>query len=82
MQLCASYTGIFDLLLVDVIMPEMNGRDLANKVKTIFPDIKILFMSGHTADVIEHQGILEEGEFYSETYSFWDISAKITKHLI
>jgi YesN/AraC family two-component response regulator len=41
-----------------VIMPEMNGRDLAAKITALYPDIRLLFMSGHTANVIAHQGIL------------------------
>jgi CheY-like chemotaxis protein len=49
-----------DLLITDVVMPEMNGRDLANQIKSIFPDIKIIFMSGYTENVIAHQGILDE----------------------
>jgi len=50
-----------DLLISDIIMPEMNGKDLAERIKRIYPEIRILFMSGYTADVIAHHGILEEG---------------------
>ncbi len=50
-----------DLLMTDVIMPEMNGRDLADKISAFVPDIKTLFMSGYTADVIAQHGVLEDG---------------------
>lgn len=48
------------LLLTDIIMPMMNGRDLARKLLTFVPDIKQLFMSGYTADVMTEKGALEE----------------------
>ena len=50
-----------DLLLTDVVMPEMNGRVLFEKIAAIKPGIKVLFMSGYTSNVIIHQGILEKG---------------------
>ncbi len=49
------------LLITDVIMPEMNGRQLANEFQAMFPKIQILFMSGYTANVISHHGVLEKG---------------------
>jgi PAS domain S-box-containing protein len=50
-----------DLLLTDVIMPNMNGLELFGKLAEIQPDLKVLYMSGYTQDVISHHGILEEG---------------------
>lgn len=49
------------LLLFDVIMPRKNGREAYNEIKKIRPDIKALFMSGYTADIINKKGIQEEG---------------------
>jgi len=49
------------LLLFDVIMPGKNGREAYNEIKKIRPDIKVLFMSGYTADIINKKGIQEEG---------------------
>lgn len=49
-----------DLLITDVIMPGMNGRDLANQIRLIQPNIKCLFMSGYTADVIAGHGVLDK----------------------
>ncbi|HNY26508.1 MAG TPA: PocR ligand-binding domain-containing protein, partial [Candidatus Sumerlaeota bacterium] len=50
-----------DLLLTDVIMPGLNGRQVYEQIKGIRPDLKVIFMSGYTDDVIADQGILEEG---------------------
>lgn len=55
------HEGPLDLLLTDVIMPRMNGKDLYGRAAVLHPGLKVLYMSGYTADVITHQGILEEG---------------------
>jgi YesN/AraC family two-component response regulator len=54
------------LLITDVVMPKMNGRELADRVKEIHPDIKCLFMSGYTSNIIAHQGVLDEGVHFME----------------
>jgi len=48
-----------DLLLTDVVMPGVNGRELANQAKSIRPQIKVLFMTGYSQDAITHQGRLD-----------------------
>lgn len=69
------------LLLTDVVMPEMNGRELANQVHKLCPYLKILYMSGYTANVIAHQGVLEEGiEFIQKPFSLKELGAKV--HMI
>ena len=78
LQLTETVDRPIHLLLVDVVMPEMNGRDLAQKMAARFPDIKILFMSGYTADVIAHQGILDEGvNFIQKPLSTKDLALKV-----
>ena len=70
------------LLMTDVVMPEMNGRDLAEKVTAIFPDIKLLFMSGYAADVITHQGVLDEGvAFMQKPFATNELAKKIREVL-
>jgi PAS domain S-box-containing protein len=59
--LAEEHSGTIDLLLTDVIMPEMNGRALADRILTIQPGTKLLFMSGYTADIIAHQSVLAAG---------------------
>jgi FixJ family two-component response regulator len=59
-------------------MPEMNGRHLAEKLSMIRPKIKHLFMSGYTADVIAHQGVLDEGiNFIQKPFMLKDLAVKI-----
>lgn len=60
-RLVQEHAGKIDLLLTDVVMPEMNGRELSRRLLAIQPRIKVLFMSGYTANVIAHHGILQEG---------------------
>lgn len=61
LELAASHQGNIDLLLTDVVMPGMNGRELAEQLVASHPQMRCLFMSGYTSDVISHRGILEEG---------------------
>jgi len=71
-----------DLLISDVIMPEMNGRELSEKLSQRYPDLKCLFMSGYTADVIAHQGIINEGiHFIQKPFSRKDLAVKIREIL-
>ncbi len=71
-----------DLLLTDVVMPEMNGRELAKQILTLHPEVERLFMSGYTADVIAHHGVLEEGiNFIQKPFSPKKLHAKIREIL-
>jgi two-component system cell cycle sensor histidine kinase/response regulator CckA len=58
-RIAETYTGIIDLLLTDVIMPDMNGSELSKKLLVTHPALKTLFMSGFTADVISHNTLLD-----------------------
>jgi len=60
-RLAGEYGGAIHLLITDVVMPEMNGRDLARRLRAIRPDLKCLFISGYTANIIAHHGVLEQG---------------------
>ncbi|HTX19347.1 MAG TPA: PAS domain S-box protein [Bacteroidota bacterium] len=59
--LCEKNDAKFDLLITDVVMPEMNGRELKERLDVLKPGMKVIFMSGYTADVVAHRGILDEG---------------------
>ena len=75
---CRLYGGKIDLLLTDVVMPEMNGRDLARQIQKEHPWVKSLFMSGYTADIIAHQGVLEQGiHFIQKPFSHTTLAAKV-----
>ena len=70
------------LLLTDVVMPAMSGLDLATALRKIRPDVKLLFMSGHTADVIAHRGILMQGvPFIQKPFAPGALAAKVREAL-
>ncbi|RJR35523.1 MAG: response regulator [Desulfobacteraceae bacterium] len=70
------------LLLTDIVMPGMNGRDLADRLKVICPGLKCLFMSGYTADVIAHHGVLHEGViFLQKPFSMVDLARRVRETL-
>jgi PAS domain S-box-containing protein len=77
-KLAAQYPGEIHLMLTDVVMPEMSGRDLQKRLSDLRPYIKCLFMSGYTADVIAHQGILDEGvHFLQKPFLMHDLASKV-----
>ena len=60
-QVAASYPGDIDVLLTDVIMPQMLGKEAAERIRARYPAVKVLFMSGYTQGVLDTQGVLEAG---------------------
>ncbi|MEC4684961.1 MAG: PAS domain S-box protein [Nitrospirota bacterium] len=77
-----TYPEDIHLLITDIVMPEMNGRHLADQLCSIKPSLKCLFMSGYTANAIAHRGILEEGvHFIQKPFSIKDLSAKVREAL-
>jgi PAS domain S-box-containing protein len=61
LDLARRYHGPIHLLLTDVVMPEMSGPELVSRLAPLRPQMKIVYMSGYTADAIDHQGMLDEG---------------------
>jgi PAS domain S-box-containing protein len=81
-RLAREHVGRIHLLMTDVVMPEMNGRDLAKNLLSLFPDLKRLFMSGYTADVIAHHGVLDHGvHFIQKPFTMQVLAAKIREVL-
>jgi len=67
-----------DFLLTDVIMPQMNGRELCRHIVADRPDIKVLYMSGYTDNIIGDDGILDEGvNFLQKPFAVPDLLSKI-----
>ena len=65
-------------MLTDVVMPNVSGRELADRLEKLRPGIKVLFMSGYTDDVIVHHGVLEEGaEFIQKPFSPEELAGKV-----
>jgi len=72
----------FDLLITDVVMPDMNGRALAKRITKKCPTIKALYMSGYTEDAIIHHGVLDEGlHFIQKPFTPHDIARKVREIL-
>jgi len=70
------------LLLTDVIMPDMNGRDLAAKLAVVHPNMRSLFMSGYTSDVIAKHGVLEDGvSFIQKPFAIASLADKVREAL-
>jgi PAS domain S-box-containing protein len=59
-RLCEERQGTIDLLLTDMVMPRMSGRELAGRIRTLCPQTKVLFMSGYTSDAAVNQGALDD----------------------
>lgn len=82
LQLTQAHPDRIDLLLTDVIMPEMNGLELAGKVAEIRKNIKTLFLSGYTANIIAHRGIIDDGiHFLQKPFSLQELAGKVATAL-
>ncbi|MDD5758941.1 MAG: PAS domain S-box protein [Desulfobulbaceae bacterium] len=82
LRLASNHTDNIHLLLTDVVMPEMNGRDLANHLLPLYPQLKCLFTSGYLVDVIAHLGVLDAGmHFIQKPFSMKSVAAKVRELL-
>lgn len=81
-NMASEYDKNIHLLLTDVIMPGMNGRDLSKKLRQFYPNLECLFMSGYTDNVIAHHGVLDEGVYFiPKPFSMQDLSVKLREVL-
>lgn len=81
-SLAMEQPGDLHLLLTDVIMPEMNGWDLSKRILSIYPNLKTLFMSGYTDNIIAHQGVLDERtHFIQKPFSLINLATKVREAL-
>jgi len=77
-RLAGAHASEIHLLMTDVVMPEMNGQDLAKRLLSLHPKLKCLFMSGYTANIIAHHGVLDQGvHFIQKPFSMGDLAAKV-----
>ena len=79
---CNHHQGAIPLMITDVIMPEMTGKELAQRLQTTRPEMRFIFMSGYTADIISQQGIIDEGVvFLQKPVPFEALIAKVQEIL-
>ncbi len=82
LQLAGSHAGSIPLLITDVVMPGMSGRDLSDRLRQMRPEIKTLFISGYTANAIAHQGVLDKGiAFLQKPVTMAELSVKVRSML-
>ena len=81
-SLARKYSGEIHLLVTDVVMPEMNGLELASSLLSFYPNIRCLFMSGYTSNVIAHHGVLNEGVFFiQKPFALKNLTTKVREVL-
>ncbi len=81
-RLAETHAGKIHLVITDVVMPEMNGRELATRLLSVYPNLKRLFMSGYTADIVAHHGVLEEDiPFIQKPFSIPALAEKVREAL-
>jgi PAS domain S-box-containing protein len=77
-RLAGAHSGPIHLILTDLVMPEMNGKELAAQLSSIYPDLKSLYMSGYTANMIAHHGVLNKGvRMIQKPFSLRDLATKV-----
>jgi len=82
LHLAGEYSGEIHLLITDMVMPEMNGSDLAKQMISLYPNLKCLFMSGYTANVVVHNDILDKGmNFIPKPFSMKELDAGVREAL-
>ncbi|MCF8033200.1 MAG: PAS domain S-box protein [Desulfarculaceae bacterium] len=80
--LAEKHQGEIHLLVTDVVMPSMNGKELKERLEQIKPGVKVLYMSGYTADIIAHRGVLADGvEFLQKPFATKELSQKVRRLL-
>jgi PAS domain S-box-containing protein len=81
-MICEKHEGSIDLLVTDVVMPVMSGRELTDRLLLLHPKIKVLYMSGYTDDTVVRHGVLEEGvNFFQKPFSMEALVLKVREVL-
>ncbi len=81
-NLAGDIKDTIDLLLTDVVMPDLNGKELYERLADRLPDLKVLFMSGYTGNVIVHHGVIDEDiNFISKPFGVSDLASKVREVL-
>lgn len=81
-SLAKEYAGEIDLLITDVVMPEMNGHELSKLLQKAYLNLKVIFMSGYTANIIAHRGVLDDNvNFIPKPFSKEDMAVNVREVL-
>jgi len=82
LSIAKKYSGKIDIIVTDVVMPGLDGKKMSDKVIAIHPDVKVLFMSGYTSNVIEQHGLVGENvNFIQKPFQMDDLALKIRQTL-
>jgi two-component system, cell cycle sensor histidine kinase and response regulator CckA len=82
LRIASAHPGSIDMLITDVVMPGMSGRELAKQLGTSHPQSRILFLSGYTEDAIVHHGVLQPGTaFLQKPFSLQNLASKVKEVL-
>ncbi|NPA25658.1 MAG: PAS domain S-box protein [Deltaproteobacteria bacterium] len=82
LELLRDESLVFELMITDLVMPDLNGRELAFQARELRPDLKVIFTSGYADNYIVHNGMLEEGvNFIQKPYSLQDLGMMVRKVL-
>jgi two-component system cell cycle sensor histidine kinase/response regulator CckA len=78
LEIGEQHGGPIHLLVTDVVMPQMSGKDLAGRLKSAWPEMQVLYMSGYTDNTIVHHGVLDPGTaFLPKPLSVSALAAKV-----
>jgi CheY-like chemotaxis protein len=81
-ETCRLHRGRIDLLLTDVVMPGMNGKEMANQIAKVLPELRVVFMSGYTEHVLLQDGQLDARiEYLQKPFSLQTLRQRLTRVL-
>jgi len=82
LRVCKEHDGQIDLMITDVVMPKMGGREAAERLQPLYPRMKVIYMSGYTDDAIVHHGVLEPGlNFLEKPFTPEGLARKVRETL-
>ena len=82
LELCEAHEGPIHLLLTDVVMPQMSGREVAERLQSSYPEMKVLYMSGYTDDIIDRHAVWDkENAFIHKPFLPDDLLGKVREVL-
>jgi two-component system, cell cycle sensor histidine kinase and response regulator CckA len=82
LKIAESHNGPIHMMITDVVMPGISGRELAKRLMQLRPETKVLYLSGYTEDAIVHQGVLETGTaFLQKPFTLQTLSRKVREVL-